>query len=73
MTLKQATELAIIGTIVELSWTVIYYIITFFDIIDYSSSAWFFHIWIIPAVFFYTSLLIFFITLYKKQKGSSNV
>ena len=69
MTLKSATELAILGTIVELSWSVIYYIITIFDLIDYSSAEWFFHIWIIPSVFFYVSILIFFITLYKKQKG----
>ena len=69
MTLKSATELAILGTIVELSWSVIHYIVTFFNLIDYSSSEWFFRIWIIPSAFFYVSLLIFFITLYKKQKG----
>ncbi len=73
MTLKEATNLAVIGTITEFIWTIAYYTINYFELIEYSTTKWFYQIWIIPNSFFLISLLIFFITLSKKQKGSSNV
>ncbi|MGD1046220.1 MAG: hypothetical protein ABR936_13005 [Bacteroidota bacterium] len=73
MTLKNATNIAIVGVTIDFIWMIISWINDYFDLIAYQSTKWFFKIWIIPAGIFTISLLIFFVTLSKKQKGGNNV
>lgn len=48
------------------------WVISTFDLFTYASTEWFYKIWIVPTAIYYVSLLIFFITLSKKQKESNN-
>jgi uncharacterized membrane protein len=73
MTLKKATNFAIIGVTIDLIWMIISWVNDYFNLIEYQSAKWFFKIWIIPAGIFIISLLIFFLTLSKKQKGGNDV
>lgn len=72
MTLKNATTFAIAGVIVEICWDILSWVNNLVDLISYQNAKWFYQIWIVPFLFFLISLLVFFITLSKKQQGGNN-
>jgi hypothetical protein len=53
-------------------WEITYWTINSFELIEFSKAPWFYKLWIIPFLIFYIGLLLFFITLSKKQQGGGN-
>ena len=72
MTLKNATSIAIGCIIFSFLWETIYWVITSFELIEYSKAPWVYKLWIIPTFVQFLGLLIFLTTLRKKQKGNQN-
>lgn len=72
MTLKKSTNLTIGCIVFSIMWEITYWTINSFELIEFSKAPWFYKLWIIPFLIFYIGLLLFFITLSKKQQGGGN-
>lgn len=72
MTLKKATNIVIICFLFSLSWELVRWSLSFFKIVQYQEIEWFYDLWIISVIVLHVGLLIFFITLRKKQLEEKN-
>lgn len=69
MTLKKATKIAIMGTLIEMIWGIVSWTCSTFELVNYSNYRWFYSVWLIPHLVFYGGLFTFFVTLKNKQEG----
>lgn len=73
MPLKQATSLALILIIASLVLDIIRWVIITFNLFTFEGMEWFYRSWIVDSILLCGGLILFLVTLNKKQKGESNV